>query len=495
MLRKLLSLLADAAIYGVGGAIGQLLGFLLLPIYTRHLTTGDYGAWGQLQLLVMVLGPLSLCGMQVALFRQYQKTKDILERRTIVGTAWWSALGTTLLVLTLALGLSPWLHACFVSEEYSLSVTQLFLVSAACQAAGAIPQAVLRSERRVKTTAACNVFKILVSMIATIVCVAGLNLGLLGAAIGSLVGDALTALLLYLVTYRSLGWRWDWQTFRTLLAFGLPFLPHHLQAILIGQFSQYTLYHLLSKEDAGLYNVAMKFTTPLSFVITAIQTAWVPFKFQVFAEDANPRDFFRSLVTYYFAAISYLWLGISLWGPEAARLMTQESFHGGIGLIAPLGLINLAQGMYFLMGTGFELGKSSKSAPLVSFFGLLAVVGSTYLLVPAFGAYGAAAATVCGWLVMSLVLFQLAQRQFRIDYDWTTITVLAVAACGLGFLGWLAQQHFTATPRVFSALGISLVYPVAVALLLYRSETERHRMQIIWDKVTHRFRTSSASKT
>ena len=43
MFKKLLSLLSDVAVYGISGLLSQLIGFLLLPVYTNYLTPVDQG--------------------------------------------------------------------------------------------------------------------------------------------------------------------------------------------------------------------------------------------------------------------------------------------------------------------------------------------------------------------------------------------------------------------------------------------------------------------
>jgi O-antigen/teichoic acid export membrane protein len=236
---------------------------------------------------------------------------------------------------------------------------------------------------------------------------------------------------------------------------------------------------MLGLSEAGLYNVATKFALPVAFVVSSVQTSWVAYKFQIAAEDDDPRPFFRSTFTYYVAALAYLWVGVSLWGPEALRLLTQKDFHQAALLVWAMGLIPVTQGMYYMLGTGIELGDNTRQYPLMSLAGLIAVVGGAFLMVPSAGPYGAALATALGWLVMSIVIYFLSQRRMAIDYDWPTLVSLAALATACVAAAWWMQSMPLAV-RLAAATGLSLAFPAVAFALLCRSRDERHRMQRIW---------------
>ena len=172
----------------------------------------------------------------------------------------------------------------------------------------------------------------------------------------------------------------DRSTWREMLSYGLPFVPHHLQAVALALFGQYMVREMLGFDEAGLFNMASKFAMPVVFVVTAVQNSWVAYKFQIHAEDEDPKAFFRSTFTYYVAAITYLWVGVSLWGPEMVRLMTTSGFHPAALLVWAVSLVPLAQGIYFMSGTGMELSDNTRPFPLISLAGLVTVVAGAYLV-------------------------------------------------------------------------------------------------------------------
>jgi len=55
MIERLKELARHSAIYGLGSIVARILGVLLLPLYTRYLSPGDYGLIETLVALSAVL--------------------------------------------------------------------------------------------------------------------------------------------------------------------------------------------------------------------------------------------------------------------------------------------------------------------------------------------------------------------------------------------------------------------------------------------------------
>jgi O-antigen/teichoic acid export membrane protein len=369
-----------------------------------------------------------------------------------------------------------------VGKPDTMGLVRLSLLSATIASIGAVPRVMLRASRRVRIVAMLNIAAVLFTTLPTVWLVVVQQQGVRGVVIGILIGDICTALASFACTIGEFRLAFSRPVWKSMLSYGLPFVPHHLQAVGLIVFGQYMVREMLGLDEAGLYNVATKFAMPVSFVVNAVQNSWAAYKFQIHAEDENPAAFFRSTFTYYIAALTYLWVGVALWGPEVVRLMTGPAFHDASLLIWATGLVPVVQGIYYMSGTGMELSNNTRPFPLVSLAGLVTVIGSAMILVPASGALGAAWATALGWGAMSAVMYYFAQRRLSIDYDWTTAAGFGLLA--LGFVG--AGYYLQSSPlslRLASAICISLAYPAIAVALLLRSRDERHRMHILLSKL------------
>src|ERR687884_2262868 len=106
MLERLRELVRHSAIYGLGSIVARILGVLLLPLYTRYLTPGDYGLIETLVALSAVLTALVAQGMKSAFFRFYFDSPEEGRRLLVVRTAFWYVMAAASVVLVLGVALA-----------------------------------------------------------------------------------------------------------------------------------------------------------------------------------------------------------------------------------------------------------------------------------------------------------------------------------------------------------------------------------------------------
>jgi O-antigen/teichoic acid export membrane protein len=104
-------------------------------------------------------------------------------------------------------------------------------------------------------------------------------------------------------------------------------------------------------------------------------------------------------------------------------------------------------------------------------------------LIPLLGPAGAAIASVLCSLTMAAIAYSFARRRFPIPYDWSSIFgFVALAEAGVLVSTLAHGMHWPI--RVSAYVVLSLAYPALAAAVLLRSSTERHRMLILWNKVS-----------
>ncbi len=421
VLRRLWGMVTDTATYGLSSVITYVVQFLLLPLYTRYLKPEENGVIALLAIVMLLFGPLANFGMTNAIYRRFNQATDDSTKRTVLSTGLMSVLCGSLISLLILQLCAVWISSDFIGDAATTNLVRLCLLSAAINTVAQVPTIALRARRRVRVVAGMNLASVIVSIGTTLWFVVALEWGTAGWVYGTLAADVAALALALLATRGQFDLRFSREMWRSMLSYGLPLVPHRLQAIGLAQFSQIMVSKMLGLDEAGVYAIAAKLALPVGVVVNAIQEAWVPFKFQMHAEEADSRPLFRSMFTYYFAVISYLWVGVSLWGFDVARLMTGPGYEAAAYLVPALALLRVTQGVYFMMGTGMELTDRTGAYPLVSLAGLITVVAGAYLLVEPLGAIGAALAGVLCWAVMAAMIFGLAQRRFDIKYDWPTI--------------------------------------------------------------------------
>src|ERR671924_1401955 len=86
---QLKRLASQSAIYGLGGLVSAAMAVLLLPLYTRYLSTSDYGRIETLIAASTVLTILLRAGITSAFFRFYFDSPEPEARLRVVRTSFW----------------------------------------------------------------------------------------------------------------------------------------------------------------------------------------------------------------------------------------------------------------------------------------------------------------------------------------------------------------------------------------------------------------------
>lgn len=450
----------------------------MLPLYTSYLTPKDYGILALLAIIGMLFSPLADLGMSNAIFRRFNFVKDADKRLQVLNTGLISVVVVSVALATIGIVFAAPLAYVLYGEQLHVELVKLTLIGACLDSISQIPQVILRADRRVKLTAGLNVVSLLVNIIMTIVLVVGLKTGVRGVVWANLSSSLFSMGFQFLFVLKTIRLAFDRLTWRWMLSYGIPFLPHRLLSLGLTQFGVYMISHMLGTEQAGLYSIATRVIIPLQMVINSVQRAWVPFKFQIHADEEHPEIYFRSITTYYVALTSYLWLGIALWGPEVIRLMATSEFHSASALVPFVALVPFSTGLYYMFGTGIELSDNTKPLPIVSLAGFVMVVIGAFTLIPLFDVYGAAIATVGGWLTMTGVIYILSQRRIKIPYDWAILALLLFMSLSIAMIGLWLQDSSIAIRVGFATLG-SVIYPIAGFFILSYSKAEHVRVQML----------------
>jgi O-antigen/teichoic acid export membrane protein len=151
MLKKIKELLKDVSFYGLSQVLSQAISFLLLPLYTQYLSPSDYGILALLGIITSVFGPLSLLGVNGALFRYVggEKLSEQQERVYISNAFIIVTLNTAVLLIAGVIFSSFLSDITFSSKEHT-HLVRLSLVAGAIGSLTSIPLAVLRVKRKVK---------------------------------------------------------------------------------------------------------------------------------------------------------------------------------------------------------------------------------------------------------------------------------------------------------------------------------------------------------
>lgn len=428
MFNQLLRLSKHSLVYGFGVAASQFIGFLLIPLYTRHLTPADYGT---LQIFGVTQGILSiivLMGLGSALFMSYFHYKDEVSRKTVVSTALIFVTGVSLCISLVLIAAASNFSLIFFECTAYTRYFQIIFLTLFFDAAIVIPLSVFRAREQSKRYALVALSRLLLAIALNIYFLVILQRGVLGILESGLITAGLLYCFLIPGLVKATKLSFSKPHLKEMLSFGLPLVPGGLGTWILTVSDRYFLLFLSTTHELGLYSLGYKFGLVVQGLIVGPFTlAWGPF-FWSTATEENAKEVYSSVLTYFVLIAMFVALALSVLSKELLMIMATPPFHEAYKIIPLIALSYVLYGCYFILAAGFNLEKKTKYVPLIVGVAAAMNLGLNFLLIPSYGAMGAAIATLISYLMLPIGSYFVSRRFHPIKYEWSRLAKIFIAA-------------------------------------------------------------------
>jgi O-antigen/teichoic acid export membrane protein len=475
MLERLKELLRHSAIYGLGSIVARILAVLLLPLYTRYLSPGDYGLIETLIALSAVLTALVAQAMKSAFFRFYFDSPVEARRLLVVRTAFWYVLAASTAVLVAGIVLAgPISWVLFHTHSHRNLVIAAFI---GLWAALNYEQmtSLFRVEQRSTAYVAATLANVAITIGATVVLVVAFHKGPLGVLVGNFTGTLAVYAALLVYSRRRLGFQFDRSLYRAMNRFGLPLVPSAVALWLTNFSDRFFLVKLADPHEVGLYSIGVRVASAILLLLTAFRLAWPAFAYSI-EDDREAQRTYSFVLTYVVYIACWLAIALGLLAPWIVRVIATRPFYPADNVVAPLAFGAAAFGAYVVVQIGTGRARRTRSNWVVT--GAAAVLNVTLnlALIPSYGRMGAAIATLAAYAVLVVLMAWRAQRVFPVPYQWRRVATLGAAAGGLTVAG----KAFDVTLPV--AVALTLSFPFVLALLGFYLPAERRRLRRLFPR-------------
>ncbi len=461
-----------SAIYGIGGLVSRIIAVLLLPVYTHFLTPGDYGRIETLLALTTVMGLVLRAGITSAFFRFYFDESTDEGRRRVLRTSFWFTMGGATIGLVLLLALAePVSSVLFGSSDDG------DLVRAAGVALWATVNyeqltALFRVEERSVAFVCASLANVFLTIGLTLLLVVALEKGPLGVIVGNFSGTLIVYLSLLGYRREQLGLEFDRGLLREMNRFGVPLIPTALFLWVTNFSDRFFLVKLADVAEAGLYSVGVRIASAMVLLLTAFRTAWPAFAYSI-RDESEARRTYAYVLTYLTVVTAWVALALTLLAPWIVDLLADPDFAESADVVGPLAFSTVAYAAYIVVAIGVGRARRTQFNWVVTGIAAGVNVALNLALIPAYGMIGAAIATVAAYATMAVGMAWWSQRIYPVPYQWRRVATAARAAVALAGLGALLDAGFAV------AIGLILVYPLALLLLGFTTPFERTRLRAL----------------
>ena len=429
--------------------------FLTIPIFTRIMTTEEYGyvtlynSW----LLVMT----TICTLQVTYggfyngMIKYKDDKDGYTSATLYLSGFMS-LGWLIVYL---------LARNYVNKIFGLPTYIMILMFIEIITKSAFDTWVTRQkyEYNYKIQTAATLFCTVITPLLGVVLVLLMNDKVLGRVISFIIPYACLAVVLYYAITKKGKKIVCLKYWKFTLGFCIPLLPHYLSQTILSQSDRIMINNMIGTTDAAFYGFSYSIGALLGIFTQAINTSFIPWLYQRL-EAKDYRKIGKSATPLVFI-MAILVTFVTLLAPEAVWILGGMKYAEAVYVIPPI-----VSGCFFIfiyslfsnVEAFYEKNKFIMTASIVA--AVLNLV-LNYIFIPMFGYEAAGYTTLFCYLVMSVTHYigmkkVCALKGIEEDlYDLKMIVAISVAV--ILFAGVSVLLYKTFVLRYIIVLLIALV--------------------------------------
>jgi len=282
------SLLKNTVIYTIGRMFPQMANFILLPLYTRYLSTDGYGIVESMLVFGMILSIFLSMASERSMFRLYYDYGSIKGRMYFVGNVFLLILmSSTFFTVGLFL-FDDYVTIIYESIEFNPYYVYT-IVSSFCLSYSFIPMTLFQVEGKAINFIFLNIGIFLLNTAFIVFFVVIEEQGSEGYLKGKMIASIiLLPVFLWIIFKRSIV-KFKFEVLKNILSFSIPMIPVLIMAWVLNMSNRIFIEQYYSLEEVGVFSLAFKIASLGSIILAALFTSYNPVFYKI-ANEKGVRD-------------------------------------------------------------------------------------------------------------------------------------------------------------------------------------------------------------
>ena len=420
----------NISFYTIGAIIPKVIGFFLLPIFTRYLAPTEYGIMSYTDSITVFLFAFTILSLNTYLLRcifDYEKEED---RKKIIGNLFLFITIINFIMFGMELVLFPKIILALNVKIKFHPYFLLALINNFLEIFSVVPLIIYRYKGKAINFVVVNATKSFIQVIFSLIFVIHFNMGVLGRYYGSLIANVIFLAIYIIIIYRNAILNLNLPQIKEGLLFSLPLVPSTFLHIIISIADRIMLERYMPLADLGIYSVSYDLGMILSIFARSSFLAYEPIVFLKIGKDDFSQTItkIRKYYLYVIFCLSFLYL---LFSKEILYVMASSKFSLGYKVIPIIIFSTIFSSENILFGTILIGIKKTKVSLILNLIGAITNVVVNLLLIPIIGIYGAAVSTLTSYLVMFCLFYfylnkHMGMKFLKINKDIISILIGAL---------------------------------------------------------------------
>lgn len=294
--------------------------------------------------------------------------------------------------------------------------------------------------------------------------------------ISRVIVESIIAIIIFFINIKDLKNLYNKFYWKYALKFNIPLIPHYFSTMILNHSDRIMILNICGSTEAGIYSVAYSIAMVMTIIINAINSAIIPWLYKKLSQKIYDgiSQIFVSIVLLE-GVISLLLVFLA---PEIVKILSTSLYIGAIYVIPPVALGIYFSGIYGLF-VNIELYYEKKK--LVAIGSMIAAITNIVLnsiFIKTIGYLAAGYTTCVSYFLLTVIHFigvkrvcQLKKIDFNKLFDITKVNIMFISFIIFTIICMLFYKY--------TLLRYLFVILILILILIYRKKIKKIILSII----------------
>lgn len=483
MIEDLKRTLNHTVIYSLGNVLPKLVGFILLPLYTSHLNTSEFGILAILQALSQILIGILGFNIHTSMMRWFVIDKNLSYQKSIIFTALFSSFSIAVLMCIGLIPFSDNFSVLFFGNSNYKNYFTLLIISSAIGIVNNIPLNILRFHEKAIKYIWVSVVKFAIILAFNFYFLTQTSYEIDGILIAEIIGGTVLIIQTISYTFKNINFIFNKNAFIEMFKYGFPLIFSTTSSLLLSFSDRFIIKYFLNDSSVGIYSLGNKIAGFINvFIIQSFQLGFLPIAFKKL-HDSNSKRFFIKVFTYFNLVLVFFALLLTLFSKEiVTTFASQKEYWNAYSVIPILSIAFVFRGAQYVISLAFHYTKqTSYNAYIIMFSALLNIV-LNYVLIPFIGIIGAAWSFLISQFALLIISNYYAQKLYPLKYEYLkNFELLLILIFVFVLMQIITIENYLAS--IFIKLLLLILFPFILRYLNFYETVELEKINYYWNKI------------
>lgn len=423
------------------GTLQKGMAFITTPIFTRLLTTEQYGQYTAYNSWLSIFTMITTFNLTYAVFNKglskYSEDKD----------GYTSAMMTTTSIITIAcLGLYLVFHNQIDGlTELSTTVTVLMFVELLFYPSVSFWMLRQRYDFKYTSVVIVTLLMSLINAVAGIIAVVVSEDKGIARIMSCILVNIIFGAIIYVKIYKKGKKIFVWEYTKFAVIFNIPLIPHYLSTYILDQSDRIMIQKMCGMQYVGIYGVAYSLGMVMKIITSSVNQSLTPWEYRKLKEGD-----FRSINKQFVSIMAFVGVLLIVFmavAPEAMRILASEKYYEAVYIVP-----SVTSAVFFMLAYGIFSNvefyfDANKFTMVVSALGAITNVVLNFIFIRLYGYIMAGYTTLVCYIIFTAAHFIYAQYVAKqatgeCVFEGKSILILSVIM-GISSIVMTVLYHYT----------------------------------------------------